>query len=126
LNKRLSRLRLQVDFFDLDRAGVNVPVADAFGPLKSFLGRLHCPLRAARRANNDRSLAATKKPAVARYLIQKANAIDRHGLFLPNRRAVSHDARRMDLIFINISLILINPHPIDSGSVNFYAGCRDA
>jgi hypothetical protein len=64
--------------FDLDQAGMDVPVANAFSPGKPLFGGLDRPLRGVGPADHDRALTTPEKPIISRYLVEEADAITRH------------------------------------------------
>jgi len=75
---RVLRRCRGIDRFDLDRGGAKPPVLDLLHADKSFFCRLDRPLRTVRVADDDRTLAAVKDPFVARDIVEKADAVDRH------------------------------------------------
>jgi hypothetical protein len=60
-----------LDRFDVDQAGMNFPVADAFQPGEPLFCRFERPFRRTRHANDNRALTAPEKPSVSRDLVKK-------------------------------------------------------
>lgn len=91
------RCCFKVDRFDFDEAGVKLPIADPLQPGEPLLRCFDRPFRAACQSNQDRALAASEKPIVARNFIEEANAIARHPAFLPTvSRGCLDDPARTD------------------------------
>jgi hypothetical protein len=63
---------------DLDQSSMNFPVADTFELGKLRLCCFNRPFRTGSRSNNDRTLAAPKKPFVSGNFVDKANAVAWH------------------------------------------------
>jgi len=76
---------------------MNFPVADAFEPSKFFLCHFFRLFSAGCRGDNDRALAAAKKPIVSGNFIDEANTVARHlrlrplGAIIMTRRAPGPD-----------------------------------